>query len=86
MKVFIAVSLVVALVFALWLVVICARSKKPIRCFLLLSILGLACIVTINLLSGFTGVKIPLNIYTVATGAILGVPGVIGLLIINVLL
>ncbi len=86
MKIFLIISLLVAVVFSVWLIVICAKSKKPIKCFFVLLFLGLACLFAINLLSRFTGVKIPINIYTVGVGSMLSVPGIIGLLIMNILL
>lgn len=60
-------------------------SRKFFKTIFLNAILGLITIVIINLSSKFTGVYIPLNYYTVLGGISLGIPSIIGFLILSII-
>ena len=75
----IIITLITVLIFAL-------VSRRFFKTILFNSLLGLCAIVLINLTSKFTGVHIPLNYYTVFGGASLGIAGVIGVLILNLIM
>ena len=58
-------------------------SGKPIRHILANSLLGFLGLLVVNILSYFTKIKIPINIFTVLGSALYGVPADIFFLIIN---
>jgi len=59
------------------------KSKKFLRTLFLNAFLGIIAIIIINLTKKYSGVHIPMNYYTLGTGSILSIPGVIGILICN---
>lgn len=62
---------------------LCVKSGKFLKTLLLFSASGIAAMVLVGVLSPVTGVRIPFNPWTVGTSAALGIPGVIGLLFMN---
>ena len=64
--------------------IIALFSKRLIRTLLLNAVFGIAAMVIINLTSSFTGVHIPINQWTVGSGAVFGLPGVIGILVFGI--
>lgn len=83
MKTLGTVLIAVAVIYLLVLLVFLYRQGKFIKAALLTVVSGAAAMLIINLLSGFTGVRIPYNCWTVGTSALLGVPGMIAVLLIN---
>ena len=71
---------------ALIIFIIALFSKRLIRTLLLNAVFGIAAMVIINLTSSFTGVHIPINQWTVGSGAVFGLPGVIGILVFGILI
>ncbi len=59
------------------------KSRKFFKTLFLNVFLGIIALAVLNLTSGFSGVYIPLNYYSAGTGAVLGLPGILGLLIAN---
>lgn len=59
------------------------KSRKFFKTIFLNAILGILAVAVLNLTSGFSGVYIPLNYYSAGTSAVLGLPGVLGLLVAN---
>ena len=64
----------------------CKKLKTPIKNLLFCGILGVLGLLAVSFTAGYTGVAISLSPYTIATSAILGLPGVILLLALNLLL
>lgn len=86
MKILIISAIAVLGISALILLLLHIRTLKPVRSILLHAGIGLAFLVAVNLLSRFTGIKIPVNLYSVLSSAVLGVPAVCGFLILNLIL
>ncbi len=63
-----------------------AGSKTPIRAVVLSVLVGIAALVAVNLCAGFTQVSIPVSVLSLTVAAILGIPGVIMLLVLQMLL
>lgn len=61
-------------------------SRKPLRYLFLNALLGIAAIIAVNLTTRFTGVHIPVNPYTAGAGGILGIPGVCGLILLQMII
>ena len=59
------------------------RAKHPVRTSMISALCGIAGLGAVNLLSGSTGVSIALNNATALISVTLGVPGVIGLLLLR---
>ena len=74
---------ITAAVCVLWWTV---RSEKGARCFVLSALQGIAAMFAVNLTGIVTGVTLATNWYTVATYIVLGLPGVIATLVINLIL
>ncbi len=78
--------IILGIVFLIYLAVLFAsfyRQGKFLKVFGISALSGLVTMLAVNLFSGITGVKIPLNWWTVGTGSFFGVPGVIALLVIK---
>ncbi len=86
MKTVIVLLVITAVIYAAMFISACVKSGKFFK-FLIISVIsGIGAFVLVNLLSYFTGISIPANLWTVSASAVLGVPGVIGLLAANLLL
>ncbi len=62
-----------------------AKNKRPFKRALLSMSAGLLALAAVDLLSGLTGVYIPVSLLSVLVSAIGGVPGVTLLLFLNLL-
>lgn len=60
-----------------------SKNKSPIKRAFVSLLSGLAALVTVNALSIFTGVYIPVSILSVIISIVLGIPGVTSMLCIN---
>ena len=78
-------SFVVSLlcVFAFVLLVMHIKSRRPLRSAGINALLGIAALALINLTARFTGVYIPVNIYSLPGAAIFGMPAVFAFVIIQ---
>lgn len=59
------------------------RSKHPLRSAFFGLLPGIAALICVNLLQGFTSVSVPISPLTLSVSAVLGIPGVTALLIIQ---
>jgi hypothetical protein len=62
------------------------RSGRPLRRLFSSGIQGLCAIGLVNLTAGFTGVSLGFSWLTVGCGALLGIPGTIGLVLMQIVL
>lgn len=76
--------LALAGIFGLWLLVAVLRSGKPIRTLLSSAMQGLCALGLVNVLGAFTGVSLGFSWLTTGAGLMLGIPGVIGMLVLNI--
>ena len=74
---------ITAAVCVLWWTV---KSEKGARSFVLSALQGIAAMFAVNLTGLFTGVTLAVNWYTIASFIVLGLPGVIGALIIRLII
>lgn len=74
---------ITAAVCVLWWTV---KSEKGARSFVLSAMQGIAAMFAVNLTGLVTGVTLATNWYTVATYIVLGLPGVIATLVMNVIM
>lgn len=68
------------------LLVLHIKSRRPLRSAAVNMILGIAALAAVNLCAGFTGVRIPLNIYTLPGSAIFGIPAVCAFVVIGTII
>ena len=66
-----------------YILILSIKSRKPFRFLFLNALCGVCVILLINLTQKFTGVFIPINQYTVVGSSTLGIPAIIGFLILN---
>ena len=62
------------------------RTARPIRNWLSLTAGGLLAVTAVNLFGTFTGVSLGFGYVPLASGAVLGVPGVIAVLLARILM
>lgn len=70
---------------ALILLIIALYSKSFFKTLFLNALSGIGILIVINLTAKSSGVYIPVNYYTVSCAGVLGLPGVFGLLIANLI-
>ena len=62
-----------------------AKTKHPLRTALKSAMGGIAALLLVNLTAKATGCYIAINYLTVATATVLSLPGVIGMLLLNII-
>ena len=75
--------IVAAVVYHIVLLVTFYRSGKFLKSLIISALSGLAFFGIVNLLSGTTGVALPLNGWTLGISASFGLPGVIAMLLVK---
>ena len=79
------IGLVVGIILIILIVSIFRKPIKWLIKLLISSALGLVALLLVNLGLGAFGITIGINLYTVLTAGILGLPGIVLLLILKVL-
>lgn len=77
--------IVIFIVYVIILLGLCYKSKKFLKSLIISSFIGLFAFMFLQLLSPVLNIKIPLNMFSVSVSAILGIPGIAGMLILNLL-
>ena len=62
------------------------HSEHPVRTAVISMMWGIIALVAVNLCSSFTGVSIPVSPMTLSFSAVLGIPGVTCLLLMQIIL
>lgn len=62
-----------------------AIQRHPCRALLAGALCGIAALAALALLAPYTGVQLPLNRFTGAVAAVLGLPGVVLLLLLDII-
>ncbi|MBQ5890104.1 MAG: pro-sigmaK processing inhibitor BofA family protein [Clostridia bacterium] len=70
---------------AIALIIFSFRGRRPFRTMLITALFGLLALTIVCVSGIFTGVTLPINIWTVSCSALGGVPGVITLLILKMI-
>ena len=86
MRVFAYVLISVLVLFAVLLIFFCIKSRRPLRTAAINAALGIAALAAVNLTARFTGVHIPLNVYTVPGAAIFGMPACAAFVVLEILM
>lgn len=86
MKILGIVLLSVIGLFALILLFLHIKSRRPFRSAAVNALLGIAAVAAVNLTASLSGVRIPLNVWTVPFSAAFGIPGVCTIVIFQTLL
>ena len=68
------------------IIILSIKSRKPIKFLFLNAFFGILVLLLVHFTDTFTGVTLPINEYTVLGSSSLGVPSVIGFLILNFIL
>ena len=66
-----------------YILILSIKSRKPLKFLFLNTFSGIFIICLIRLTQKFTGVFLPINQYTIICSSTLGIPGIIGILILN---
>ncbi|MBO4733836.1 MAG: pro-sigmaK processing inhibitor BofA family protein [Clostridia bacterium] len=74
MKTLAIVLISVISVFALIILALHMKSRRPFRSAGINALIGIAAFAAVNLTTRFTGVRIPVNVYTLPGAAIFGLP------------
>ncbi|MCL2034191.1 MAG: pro-sigmaK processing inhibitor BofA family protein [Oscillospiraceae bacterium] len=67
------------------LLVLYSRSGKLLKCVTFTAVTGFAALFLVTVSSGFTGIQIELTPFSAIASGILGIPGVLGLLLLNII-
>ena len=59
----------------------CFKGKRQFAALFYMSVPGVGSLIAMNMLSAYTGIVIPLNLYNLLTSVFLGLPGITGLVI-----
>lgn len=78
---FIAAAVVCTVCVVWWMI----KSERGATSFVLSALQGIAALFAVNLTGMITGVTVAVNWYTLGATAILGLPGVVGTLLLNFL-
>lgn len=70
-------------VLTLFIIIMAFKSQKPLSFILFNAFLGVVTLLIAYLTRGFSGIKISINPYTLTTSAVLGIPSLIMMLILN---
>lgn len=70
----------------LFFIQVIVRAKNPIKKMLISMIKGIATLVAVNIIGIFTGVTLPISLLSLAIAAVVGIPGVTAMLILNAFL
>ena len=81
MKIVAIILLVAAVIFILWGML---KTRRPLSALLLSAASGIAALFAVNLLGSVVPIDLPVNWVSIATGSLAGVPGVVGLLVLQV--
>ena len=73
-------------VFALALLIIFIKSRRPLIFAFINALLGVIAIVAVNMTARFTGVFVPVNVYSVPFSAVFGLPAVATNIILQIAL
>lgn len=76
-------GIILLLLFSIQLIV---RAKNPLKKMFLSMLKGMTMLALVNFIGGFTGVTLPLSLLSLSIAAVVGVPGVTAMLILNTFL
>lgn len=79
------ITIAALVIYGILFLVFSLLEKRPVYTILLFMLIGVVSMLVINIISGFTGINIPLNLYTLLTSAFGGVPGVVTLLLLKII-
>lgn len=77
-----AVILILGLIALFFYLRLCGSQRKPVKAMLVNSAAGVIALITAAVISGIMGVGIAVNYATVWAAVALGVPGVIGVVLV----
>lgn len=86
MKVAAIIFLCLIGIFALVLLFLYIKSRRPIRSAAINALTGIAALTIVNLTARFSGVHIPVNIYTVPAAAVFGIPAVCTVIVLDMII
>ncbi|MGI6279807.1 MAG: pro-sigmaK processing inhibitor BofA family protein [Acutalibacteraceae bacterium] len=85
MKAFNIFTIIILSIFFLGILLFSIKSHKFIKILLFNAFIGVCILAIIDLTAKFTGIYIPVNIYSVVGSATFGVPAVCGFLLLQII-
>lgn len=79
------IMLVVMLLGGLAIIYTFTKAKHPVATAFKSAMCGVAALLSVNLVSGVTGCYIAVNPFTAFVATVISLPGIIGILILNIL-
>lgn len=77
--------IVLFVIYCLLIISFALLEKRPIYTLIKFMVLGVSVLVLINLTSPLTNINLPINLYTVLGSACMGIPGVVALLVLQII-
>ena len=68
----------------MWLYIYIFKNKKPLKNLMLSGIFGVVTLFLVNLISFGIGDTLEINLYTIGTSSLLGIPGVILMIFVKI--
>ena len=79
-----AVALIAVLsVFSLIILFFHIKSRRPLRSAAINALIGIGALLAVNLTARFTGVGVPVNIYTLPGAAVFGLPACVVFVVLS---
>ncbi len=85
MYIFLNIMLVLCLIASLVLLIFAIKSKRTFKTLAFNAFLGISILLIFNLTSKLTHIEIFVNKLTVITASVFGIPGVLALLLLNMI-
>lgn len=79
------VFIILFVIYGIFMLIFALLEKRPFYTLFMFMAFGVLVLLTLNLISPFTKIALPINPYTVAGSAVCGVPGVITLLLLKLI-
>lgn len=80
------IVLAIIAVYLILYLVFCYKTGHFLKTLILNVLIGIISLVVLNIISNFSGISVNINKATVSTSALLGVPGIFSMLVLNMIL
>lgn len=81
-----AALIILGVAITLTVLIVLCRTGRPIRRLLTSGVQGLCALGAVDLLGTFTGISLGLGWFSLAVSGLLGIPGVIGMLLMKLIM
>jgi pro-sigmaK processing inhibitor BofA len=73
--------IVLSCIAGLFILIFAFKTKKPFKTLFSSALLGVSSLFIVSMTGGITGIQVAMNVFTLTTSAVLGLPGVIAIIL-----